>query len=368
MFYNASSDKPLDNFVDKKWRIDETQANIVRQIFKDYLGGMRLKNIADKLNNNGIRTASNKQFTVNILSRLMHNEKYIGIINADEQYTNIVPAIINKETFETAVAKLDLNKRRAAVNKAPILYLLSGKLYCGHCDTLMTGDSGKSKTGKRHNYYKCFKRKKDRLACDKKAIQKDWIEKKVVDRTVKFLLEQPVLLRSIARNTADTYNKDLQDTAILESMTKQHGEAEKAIANLLKALEMGIFSPSTKDRLDELEQQKETIEAEMLLKHIFQAKPIDEDAVYKYFLSFADLDYSIQKNRERLIEMFVRKVVLCDTKDEPDISYNIFSDNGDIKENADSETEFGVDALGGTGGAICELRSRENWYGFGLAV
>jgi len=141
------------------------------------------------LNKNQLLTGMGKPFTVNILSRLMHNEKYSGVVSTpNEQYTNIVPAIIDKETFDAAVAKLDLNKHRAAVNKAPVLYLLSGKLYCGHCDTLMTGDMGTSKTGKIHNYYKCFKRKRDRSACDKKSVQKDWIEQKVVDRTVEFFL------------------------------------------------------------------------------------------------------------------------------------------------------------------------------------
>jgi len=53
----------------------------------------------------------------------MHNEKLIGIVRADEEYTHIVPAIIDEETFKTAIAKLDLNKHRAAVNKAPVRLL-----------------------------------------------------------------------------------------------------------------------------------------------------------------------------------------------------------------------------------------------------
>jgi len=156
------------------------------------------------------------------------------------------------------------------------------------------------------------------------------------------------VLRGIARNTAVIYNSDLKDEAIFNSLLKQQGETEKAIANLLKAIEMGIFSPSTKQRLDDLEQQKEDIECEMLLKYIFKPAPVTEETVYNYFLSFKDLDYTVQKNRERLIEMFVRKVVLYDDKKEPDIYYNISGDNDKtIKENAETEREFGFDALGG---------------------
>ena len=335
--------------VDKKWTIDETQANVIRQMYKDYLGGMRLKDICDKLNTAGILTGTGKPWTVNIISRLMHNEKLIGMVRADEEYTHIVPAIIDEETFNAALAKLDLNKHRAAVNKAPMRYFLSGKAVCGHCDTLMTGESGTSKTGAIHTYYKCFKKKKNNAACSKKSVQKDWAEQFVVDRTIEKLFSRPRLLQAIAYNLARVYNADLQDTAIFDGLLKQKADSERAIANLLKAIEMGIFSPTTKQRLDELEKAKEKIDCEMLVLSIFKANPVSEETVYGYFLSFKDLDYSEPRNRERLIDMFVRKVIFVDGKD-PEIIYNGFDDNAEIKENAEAETEFGFDALGGVGG------------------
>jgi hypothetical protein len=180
-----------------------------------------------------------------------------------------------------------------------------------------------------------------------------------VNNTIEFLFKQPKVLKSIAFHIAKIYNADLKDTAIFDSLLKQQCDNEKAITNLLKALEMGIFSPSTKQRLDELEKAKEDIDCELLLQYIFKAKPITEKTVYSYFLSFKDLDYTVQKNRERLIELFVRKVVLFDNDkpdgDKMDIYYNISGDveskspsRGGVrtKENAESETEFGFGALG----------------------
>lgn len=43
----------------------------------------------------------------------------------------------------------------------------------------MVGESGTSKTGKVHYYYKCVNAKRGK-SCDKKAVQKDWIEQAVV--------------------------------------------------------------------------------------------------------------------------------------------------------------------------------------------
>lgn len=38
-------------------------------------------------------------------------------------------------------------------------YILSGKLFCGNCGTLMTAEDGTSHTGKVYHYYKCFNHK-----------------------------------------------------------------------------------------------------------------------------------------------------------------------------------------------------------------
>ena len=45
-------------------------------------------------------------------------------------------------------------------------YLLTTKLYCGECDTPMTGYGGTSKSGKHYHYYMCNNAKKHK--CDKK--------------------------------------------------------------------------------------------------------------------------------------------------------------------------------------------------------
>ena len=136
--------------IDKKWVINEDEAGIVKRMFHDYVTGSRLKDIADSLNEMGIKTNTGKAFTVNIISRLLKNKKFMGVVSADEEYTNIVPAIVDNETFEQANKMLAQNKRMAASYKPEIPYLLSGKLFCGYCDTLMTGESGTSKTGDKH--------------------------------------------------------------------------------------------------------------------------------------------------------------------------------------------------------------------------
>lgn len=61
------------------------------------------------------------------------------------------------------------------MEKAHEDFLLPTKLFCGKCERMMVGESGKSYTGARHYYYKCGNAKR-RKGCDKKAVKKDWIE------------------------------------------------------------------------------------------------------------------------------------------------------------------------------------------------
>ena len=57
---------------------------------------------------------------------------------------------------------------------------------------------GTSKTGKVHHYYKCgnaiYKK-----SCDKKTVQKDWIERHIVALTRDYVLRYEIIARLAAR-------------------------------------------------------------------------------------------------------------------------------------------------------------------------
>lgn len=48
---------------------------------------------------------------------------------------------------------MEKNKRAPALHKAEEDYLLTTKLFCGKYGRLMVGESGTSRTGKKHYYY-----------------------------------------------------------------------------------------------------------------------------------------------------------------------------------------------------------------------
>lgn len=66
---------------------------------------------------------------------------------------NAVPPIVDVETFSKVQELLKYTQAAAAHKKAKVNYLLTEKLFCGKCGTMMVGVCGTSKTGMRYHYY-----------------------------------------------------------------------------------------------------------------------------------------------------------------------------------------------------------------------
>lgn len=176
--------------------------------------------------------------------------------------------------------------------KAKEDYLLTTKLFCGKCERMMVGESGKSHTGAMHYYYKCSgaKRLKD---CDKKAVRKDWMERVVVRLTMQRVMDEEKINRLI---DAILVMQEQEDTTT-PALRSQLAETESTIGNILKAIEQGIFTPSTKQRLDELQKPKLT-----------------REQMTAWFEQFRHGDPANREFQKRLIDTFVNAVYVFDDK------------------------------------------------------
>lgn len=255
---NNGGGVPLGYLLDKKAQklvIDPTTAPLVVEIFEKYADGKTVRSIVEDFNARGLRTKKGQPFNINSFSSLLKNRKYIG----EYRYQDVVieggvPAIIPEGLFNRVQERMEKNRHAPAMAKAKEDYLLTTKLFCGKCERMMVGESGKSHTGAMHYYYKCSgaKRLKD---CDKKAVRKDWIERVVVRLTMQRVMDEEKINRLI---DAILVMQEQEDTTT-PALRSQLAEIESSIGNILKAIEQGIFTPSTKQRLDELEARKEEI-------------------------------------------------------------------------------------------------------------
>ena len=107
---------------------------------------------------------------------------------------------------------MEKNKKAPARAKAAEEhYLLTTKLFCGHCECAMTGVSGTSSTGKIHQYYACVTQKR-RGNCKKKSVQKKYIEDLVVYEILAILTDE--YINTIAQKIADLLAKESSTSTI----------------------------------------------------------------------------------------------------------------------------------------------------------
>ena len=172
----------------------------------------------------------------------------------------------------------------------------------------MAGESGKGCKGIIYHYYKCSGAKR-RLGCKKKAIKKNWIEETVVTLTVTKVLTDEAISR-IA--DAIVIMQEQEDT-MTPVLKQQLRECEAAIRNVMKAIQQGIITESTKECLEDLEAQKDSLKASILQLQLERRKFTKEEIIdwiskYKYG-NINDLDY-----RKEIIDTFVNSVYVYDDK------------------------------------------------------
>lgn len=298
---------------DKKYIIDPKTAPAVQLVFDLYAKGKTITEIVAVLNSQGFRTTYDKPFTPNSLRSVLKNEKYIGVYSYKDEVRieGAIPPLVDEETFYKVQKLLKKNQTAAAHKNSKVDYILTEKLFCGKCGAMMVGICGTGKNGTRHYYYSCNGQRKH--LCDKKMVHREWIEGLVLE-CVMALLKDETLIEFIAENTYQYYLEQNTETSYTDSLRSALADVEKAIANLLKAIEAGILTATTKQRMDELEAQK----AELL--DALEAAKLREDLGLKkehilYFLHrFAEMDVSDEKSQKQLIETFVNSVFVYDDK------------------------------------------------------
>lgn len=294
---------------DKFYRIDPLISPLVLEAFQRYDNGEKIVEIMNYLNEKGVRNMLGGKLTCSSMNTMLKNRRYIGELSfRDTVVPDAIPAIVPKDLFDRVQKRMEKNKRAPARGKADEEYLLTTKLFCGKCGALMFGESGTSATGRTYYYYKCATAKKKK-GCNKKTVQKEWLENLVVQETMKLIQDDAVIER-IVQLVMDFQNQENTAIPLLE---KQLREVDRKLDNLMKAIEEGLFTRTTKERLDALEAQKDELTAkiadEKLRKPSFNA-----DFIRFWLMKFRKFDVSQQKQRKALIEIFVNAIFLYDDR------------------------------------------------------
>ena len=312
---------------DKTFVIDEEEAPIVQKMFTLYDQGVPIKDIHTMLNAMGLQTSTGSRFTKSSFHSIFKNQKYIGIYESQGIITEGgIPAIVDKDLFDRVQARMKSNRHAPARGKAKVKYLLSGKLYCGHCGAGMIGESGTSKTGAVHSYYTCANKKRFKT-CKKKTVKKSWMEKLIVAETVRHILH-PDKINAIAKKCIELQSKEVTEDNSLLLIKKQLSETKKAVSNLMTAIEQGIITKTTKARLAELEAAQESLELEIEL-HRLQPTLTEKQIIFMLSQFQRETTDDLEKYNEDIINCFVSAVYMYD--DKLYITYNLTNEKSNLE-------------------------------------
>lgn len=299
------------NVVNRKLEINEDEAYVVRYLFTEFAGGRLVKDIMVDLNSKGAFT-NGRKLSRSTAYRTLACEKYSGIYTfGNEVFTDIYPRIVPQVVFDTVKVKLEENKY--GKHKEDVCYLLKNRLVCGYCGKPVNSDSGTSKSGAIMRYYKCTNRRR-KPRCELHPIRKELIEKVVVDTITQTM--SPDIIEFIAERIIEVHEKKAGDQSVKNLLLKQYEDVERSINNLLKAIENGITTSSTKQRLEELDEKKEELAMKLSIEKSKERLAITQKDIIRYIRK------AIQKDPRQMVKLLIKKVVLYEDKIEIYMNYN----------------------------------------------
>ena len=144
-------------------------------------------------------------------------------------------------------------------------------------------------------------------------MSQDFIETLVFEATIKYVL-RPKVIDKIAKLVADKFNAELSMPTVLLSLQKELKEVNKSINSIMTAIENGIFTKTTKDRLLNLEANQADLENKIAVEEARQVKPLQPNEVKKFLTYFAYMKYEKGEEKNEFFNSFINRVILYDDK------------------------------------------------------
>lgn len=257
--------------------IDPLTAPIVQQIFNEYMAGMSVTKLRDKLNNEG-HIGKPKRWNYRGVRTILDNPLYHGVIRyKGEFYEGNHEPLITKELFEQTQIEIEKRQKQAYEknnNPRPFQskYMLSGTVRCGYCGApLESVLGGIRKDGTRLRKYQCAARHKRAGAgsstiynngehCDSGFYQMSDLENQVLDAIGQLQFDENAIMAILEKdNPVKIDKKPLLQR--LDNINKQLKKLSDLYMNDLITL-------------DELQEKTEMIKFE---KRGLEAKIEEED-------------------------------------------------------------------------------------------
>ena len=353
------------------WEIDETQAQVVRDVFDRYVnGGVSIGELARWLTERGVQTKTGKtRWDRSTIWAMLRNPAYRGqaafgktktaerpggptrttrqrgerhgrrLTRHDqpaENWTLIpVPPLVTEETFALAQDRL-LDNAHFAKRNTKELTLLQGVLVCRECGYSCYRTSTRT-SNKRISYYRCIGqdgwRHPDGKRCTSGPVRADELDP-LVWAEVRRLLEHPDLVRAeIDRRLAEVRTEH-PAARRREALERDLTRASAAVERLIEAYQEQLISldelrarmPALRKRQTALQAQLDSLDAEL---HDVETYLQLADTLEGFLGRLADgLDQLDVPGQQRILRLVVREVLIGGDDDTVTIRHTIPTPTG----------------------------------------
>lgn len=256
---------------DTRLEIIESEAEVIRQIYKWYLQGYGIRRILRLLSENKIYTRKKKEFTQNTLRHILTNEKYKGwnvrnkydmgtvfnkntyakirdksewIVHSDEETKKKIPPIVSEEDFDKVQELLE-NKREHKLNKGKYSGIseFASKIICGKCGATYYANRDRTR-----RFYNCKAKKLYTIKrCDNRNVKLEEINERI---------------------SIENYRKDMYEANVYC----------RQILAILEYKLMTSFDTSANEKVNELEEELKQVEAKKKrIVDVYTAGDIKDD-------------------------------------------------------------------------------------------
>ena len=336
---------------EKRYVINEREAEAVKLIFQMYLEGHGYGDIITTLNSKGYRTRRGQPFGKNSLYAILRNEKYTGVYTYvrdvsknptgkykrfdgeyDPEYVikipGIIPPIISEDDYNKVQEKMKERRHKAARFSAKQEYLLSGKVFCAECGSSYAGNSRKPRPSHPlYVSYKCTRHNQKDKTCRNPEINRNKLESIVLECLSNALFNPKIVPDLIDKYNAyiSSKNSGVKDKiAALKTELRDIERKASNAANLM--IETG--SLTLKNKLRELEEQQEQLRFQLadLEASVIQPSYSEEQISHLFGKAKEQLKNGTLTARRQIIDQYVDKVIVHPTRVE--IYLNVFPGYG----------------------------------------
>jgi site-specific DNA recombinase len=272
-------------------KINEAEAEVVREIFRRFAGGDGPRAIARDLNDRGVSGPYGRPWGDTTIrghakkgTGILNNTTYIGqlrwgrlrfikdpgsgrrVARINPPGTQIVTdvahlRIVDDELWEAVKVRQTEVSRPLSDPHATVplnelhrpRFLLSGLLVCGVCG------GGYTITAK--DRYGCARRSRQGTCSNNHGIKRQDLERRILDALKSSLVTPDLVAEFISEYQAEWNRLQSERRVSASQRERKLADVKRKLAGIVDAIENGIFTTTTKERLEGLESEKLRLES-----------------------------------------------------------------------------------------------------------